>query len=215
MKTIATADLFAGRRRLRGLLENTMSRAAVTRFDEVAAERARNMLRFHAGLKRRHLDSLIVCPNGAAAFTSLLLLKDVPRGMPNIVGAAGEDMTELQAGLAGRSLLEAACVMILDHKAALAGGAAEQVRRFEYGGLAFGIPEEIMSVVGNRMPAPMSDTFRQEILSSSGTGLRRLFGTEDVTETEWAGFSDDRQVAVMVEAARLLCVGVNRLDAAA
>src|SRR5690606_7491698 len=138
--------------------------------------------RFHAGLKTRHLDSLVVCPNGAGAFTSFLLLKDVPRGMPNIVGAAGENMSELQAELAGRSILQAACIMILDHKEAMGSGPVEQIRRFEVGQLAFGVPEEVISVIANRMPVKLTDANREGILAVSGALIRRLLSRDGVTE---------------------------------
>ena len=143
MTRITQADIFAGRRRLKALGEDCRARAENLRTSAPeAADHLRDLLRFHDGLKARHLEAAVIVRD-SEKWVSILVLSGVPRGMPNLIMAPLTADTEEGAIEHMRGMLDAAWVRILDHKAAMAAGTVEDVRLFEAGPLSLLVPGEI------------------------------------------------------------------------
>ncbi|MCW3783589.1 hypothetical protein [Defluviimonas salinarum] len=213
MNTIGKADLYSGKKRLKSGLDAARAAAGRLVEDGEAAGTAREMMRFHYGLKTRHLDSLIVADAGDGAFCAMLVLKDTPRGMPNVIGAPGTHGTREAAEVAAASLLAAAMVMVLDYKAEMRAGTADNLRRFEIGDFALGVPAEIVALIGKRIPEGANEATRRQLRDSASARIRTLMRGIEGSEEAWAALGDDAQVEIMTEAAKLLCVEVNSLEA--
>ncbi|WP_027234520.1 hypothetical protein [Leisingera caerulea] len=212
MIVIGKAELYAGRKRLKALRDNAAAAAHGLIEHGEAAESARDGLRFHSGLKTRNLDAVLVVQDGEGRYISALKLRDTPRGMPDLIGAPGAHETPAEAQEAGYGLLIAAMVMILDHKRALREGTAQKIRRFEVGEFAFGVPEEIISVVGKEIPAGLEAAEKAPLQEACERALRRHVGHLKGGQEGWEAISDNTQVDILMNAARLLCLNVNMIE---
>lgn len=212
MTALTSARILKGRRALKNASAEARQIATIQTDEEAAAARAQ--LRFHYGLKTRNLGSLVINASGEGGFVALLILDDCPIGMPNVIGSVICE-NEDDAKRAGLGLLVCAWRMILDYKEEIALGTADVLRRFEYGDFAIGVPGEIMNVVANRTTLPKDQDRRTEEVTRYKAALISLLGSQMPDEATWAKISDEVQVEIMVEAARLLCFGVNRIPLAA
>ena len=211
MTRITQADIFAGRRRLRALSPDSRARAESLRASAPeAADHLRDLMRFHGGLKARHLEAAVVAADGEK-WASILILSGVPRGMPNVVMAPLTAETEAGAVEHLIGLLDSAWVMILDHKEAMADRSAADVRLFEAGPLSLLVPGEILKVIANRIPETLPADKLTAIREAAIAELRKL--TEDLAMTAegFTALKDEAQVAIMVEAAKALCTNCNRI----
>lgn len=210
MTTIGKAELFAGRKLLKAERDAAAATAAQLIEDE-GAEELRNMLRFHYGLKSRHLDSLIVVPD-SEGWIAMLMLRDVPRGMPNLIGAPLSYMDREEALKAARQVLVGAMIMIQDYKAELRDGSAEKLRRFECGDFAFGVPEDIISIMRKKLPRKMTEEIKEKVRKDTEASLHGKLRLLDGSEEAWTRLDDDMQTEIMCEAAQLLCVEVSSIQ---
>ncbi|MBW3243545.1 hypothetical protein KUV57_12805 [Epibacterium sp. DP7N7-1] len=211
MTTISKADLFAGRKLLK--VERGAAEAAAAQLiaSDGAADELRNMLRFHYGLKSKHLDSLIVVPHDGG-WIAMLMLQKTPRGMPNLIGAPSTYEDPDVALAAARQVLTGAMIMIQDYKAELRAGIAEKIRRFEYGDFAFGVPEEIISIIHKKLPHDMTEEQKSKIRKETEASLHCKLRAVDGSDEAWTRIDEESQVEIMCEAAQLLCVEVSSIE---
>lgn len=210
MATITRAELYAGRRRLKDEISTCEVAAAEAIVTPGEVERMRDMMRFHSGLKTRHLDSLAIYPSGLG-YRATLLLKDTPLGMPGVIGAEGTYANPQEALDAGRALLAAAMLEILDFKARSRSGTAERARRFEFQDFFFAVPDEIVAIMSRKLPRRITEREREVVVAEATSALRsKLSGIGD-DPVAWDGLPDAEQVDVLCSAARLLSLNINRI----
>ena len=211
MTRITLADILAGRRRLKALGEDCRARAENLRTSAPeAADHLRDLLRFHDGLKARHLEAAVIVRD-SEKWVSILVLSGVPRGMPNLIMAPLTADTEEGAIEHMRGMLDAAWVRILDHKAAMAAGTVEDVRLFEAGPLSLLVPGEILNVIANRIPPKTPEARLIAIREAAIAEMRKLTGDLSLDGEGFTALDDAAQVAIMVEASKALCTGCNHI----
>jgi hypothetical protein len=111
-------------------------------------------------------------------------------------------------------MLTAAWVVILDYKAEIAAGTADQHFNFRMnGGLVLSIPHEMMNFIGNRIPTKIDAPTRAFVLKRSIDNMDGIF-TGDLDIETWNGLTTEHQATVMEAACGQLCVGFFNEEAA-
>ena len=204
---ITTPALNEGKLRLKRMSDSAKAtaRSAIEQGGS-ALEDYHEIMFFNQGLREKHLESLIIAPDGDV-FPVLLILSGAPRGMANVIAAPRRHALREDADVEALMLLTAAWVAILETKAEINAGTFDQHFNFRMvGGLVLSIPHEIMSMVANRIPAKIDAPTKDVVLKRSLTNMNGIF-TGELNVDTWNGLDDRSQGVIMEAACGLLCIG--------
>lgn len=210
--TFKREDLFAGRKRRRGMDKRARQDAKKLLAgdpDAVELKDARAMFAFHYGLKEKYIDALMIGDGIRERKEVLLTFKDLPRGVPNVLGAPGSPKTDAEADFEARRLLAAAWVAIQDTKALMRSGQIDDLRMFRYQELMLRVPGEWVDKAASKIPENTSEEDRKRIRKDNLRKIQKALGSAKLTPERWNSLSEDTQIEAMIAASALLCVEIN------
>jgi hypothetical protein len=187
--------------------------------DDVLKEMAdaQAMFQTHHTLKEKQLQSAIVAQGGLKSLRQWfgVLVLDVPRGVPNLIGVPGQISSEDDAMSAMKSLLTAAYVKIEETKWMIRMGQitpeTRDLRLFAYQDLFMQVPGEFVDAAASEVQDLSPGKELNKIKGQHIDDLVRMVGHQKLTDIVWAGFTEDQKVTILQQAARLLCLNVNRV----
>ncbi|MEP3666633.1 MAG: hypothetical protein ABJN42_07855 [Roseibium sp.] len=211
---IDNATISEGKRRLKKLSDTAKAnaRAAITSNDP-ELENYREVMFYNEGLREKFFESLLIS-EGDNGIDVILILSGAPRGMANVIAAPRKPADMEAAEKEALYLLTAAWVAILDYKAKMADGTADQHFNFSMnGGLVLSIPREVMNFIGNRVPTKVDAATKAVVLQRSVKNFDDSF-TGELDSDTWEKLEDKEHAIIMEAAACLLCVGFFTEEAA-
>lgn len=199
-------------RKLRRKLEveaKKSARALVSQGDGSDLDNARAMMGTYHWMKSRHIDSIIVEKPLIGGWVVLLTFADLPRGIPNVLGAPGKPKSEEEAMFEAKRLLVAAYVKCEDTKKMMRDGVFQDNRLFRYQNLSLQVPGEMVDSAARQLPEMPAEKAAQKMRMTHIEDIRSAVGHGELTGDRWDAMHEDQQVKVMVAASYLLCLNIN------
>ena len=208
------ADYFEGRK-LRKKLDAESRKAARTLLDQDGDEApqalrdARAIMETYHWMKTSHLDSVILKKPPFGGWLVLLTFKDLPRGMPNVLGAPQRPTTEEGAREEALRLLTAAHVKCADPRRMMRDGQMDDLRLFRYQSLNLQVPGEMVDGAAKKyLELPEGRDLKKQRQAQIDK-MKRIIGAGPLTVERWNALGEKSQAEVMVAASHLLCLNIN------
>jgi hypothetical protein len=170
---------------------------------------ARAIMETYYWMKPKHIDSLIIEKQPLRGWVVLLTFKDLPRGIPNVLGAPGKPKTEADAKFEAERLLRAAYVKCEDTKAMMRAGEMDDLRLFRYQEIFLQVPGEMVDSVAKKTKPPESNKETQKLRQEQIDRIHGILGKHTADVAAWDKLEEDQQINVMIAAAHLLCLNIN------
>lgn len=196
------------RRNLEGLAKKD-ARRIVAEPDSAEIDDLRAMMSTYHWMKPKHIDSVIVEKKLIGGWVVLLTFADLPRGIPNVLGAPGRPKSEEEAMFEASRLLRAAYVKCEDTKKMMREGNFEECRLFRYQTLNLQVPGELVDTAAKALPEIPREKEAQKMRMQHIETMRKTIGSGELTGERWDQLSEDQKVKLMVEASHLLCLNIN------
>lgn len=211
---LTTKDYYEGRK-LRKALDTAAkkeARALVTGTMGVGTKDladARSMMETYHWMKAKHIDSIIMRKQLLRGWVVLLTFKDLPRGIPNVLGAPGYPKTEEEARQEAQRLLRAAYIKCEDTKAMMRAGEMDDLRLFRYQEIFLHVPGEMVNAAAKKIPAKLPEKEAQKMRQEQIDSIQSVLGKGIFDVSTWGELTEDHQLKVMIAAANLLCLNIN------
>jgi hypothetical protein len=170
---------------------------------------ARAMMETYHWMKSKHIDSIIIEKKRLGGWVVLLTFKDLPRGIPNVLGAPGKPKTREQAEFEAHRLLRAAYVKCEDTKAMMREGQMDDLRLFRYQDVNLQVPGEMVDAAARKLPGMPEGKDARKLQKEQIDKLRNALGGDKFTIDRWNALDEDVQLQAMVAASFLLCLNIN------
>lgn len=171
---------------------------------------ARSMMETYYWMKPRHIDSVIIHKQLMKGWVVLLTFKDLPRGIPNVLGAPGKPKSEEEARSEAMRLLRAAFVKCEDTKVLMRNGLMSDIRLFRYQGIDLQVPGEMVDAAARKIPEQPGRNDVQKLRQKELDTIHSALGQRAMTVDDWNMLSEDHQLQVMMSASNLLCLNINQ-----
>lgn len=196
------------RRKLEGVAKKD-ARQIVAEPDSTEIDDLRAMMSTYHWMKSKHIDSVIVEKKLIGGWVVLLTFADLPRGIPNVLGAPGKPRSEEEAMFEASRLLRAAFVKCEDTRKMMREGNFEESRLFRYQTLNLQVPGELVDTAARAIPEIPREKEAQKMRMQHIEAMRKTIGSGELTGERWDQLSEDQKVKLMVEASHLLCLNIN------
>jgi hypothetical protein len=170
---------------------------------------ARAMMETYHWMKSKHIDSIIVEKKLLGGWVVMLAFKDLPRGMPNILGAPVKVKSEEQAMFEANRLLRAAYIKCEDTKKMMRDNVFTDARIFRLQDVNLQVPGEMVDAAARKIPDIPPEKEAQKMRMTHIDTIGAVLGKSRLTGELWDNMSEDSQVKLMVEASYLLCLNIN------
>lgn len=216
--SLKTKDLYEGRKRLKQISKKCKVAARKLLAEEVeggtesvALKDARSIMMFHFSLKEKNLDAIMLHRRPLVGAEILLVFKNTPRGVPNVLAAPTrpKDNQGIEAEL--MRMVTAAWVRILETTQRIRTNTVDDLRIFRYQDVMLEVPGEFVDGSARKIPESVSDADRKNIRTQEIERMKRLIGPRGVRDDLFEGMPEQTQIDVMIAASRLLCVEINTL----
>jgi len=211
---LTTADYYEGRK-IRKSMERLARKEARDLIAGTIGEGtsdladARAMMETYHWMKAKHVDSVIIRKQMLAGWVVLLTFKDLPRGIPNVLGAPGKPRSEEEARAEAQRLLRAAYVKCEDTKEMMRSGQMDDLRLFRYQDIHLQVPGEMVDAATRKIPANPPKKDAQKMRQEQIDAIHGAIGKGALDVERWNALSEDDQLKVMIAAANLLCLNIN------
>lgn len=170
---------------------------------------ARAMMETFYWMKSKHIDSVIVQKRMIGGWVVLLCFKDLPRGIPNVLGAPGKPKNREEAEFEAYRLLRAAYVKCEDTKKMMRDGDMDDLRLFRYQDLHLRVPGEMVDAAAKKVPGIPEKKEADKLRKENIDRIRLAVGTQPLTVDRWNALGEDKQIEAMIGASFLLCLNIN------
>lgn len=172
---------------------------------------ARAMMETYHWMKSKHIDSVIIHKPKLRPWNVVLVFKDLPRGIPNALGAPVTPKTEEEARFEAHRLLRAAYVKCEDTKQMMRDGTMDDLRMFRLQGLFLQVPGEMVDAVAKKIPGIPEEKQAQKLRKDQIDRISKIIGPLEFNQERWEALNEDQQIDVMTAAATLLCLNINQV----
>jgi hypothetical protein len=170
---------------------------------------ARAIMETYYWMKAKHIDSVIIQKKTLGGWIVVLTFKDLPRGIPNVLGAPGAPKTREEADALGHVMLRAALVKCEETKELMREGKMDDLRFFRFQDLHLQVPGDMVDAAARKIPEIPADKEAKEQRKKHIDAMRTAVGNQPLTVERWNALSEDNQLAAMVAASFLLCLNIN------
>ncbi|MFX4299950.1 hypothetical protein [Pseudosulfitobacter pseudonitzschiae] len=196
------------RRKLEGLAKKE-AKSLVQSEESTDLDEARAIMSTYHWMKSKHIDSVIVEKRLIGGWVVLLTFADLPRGIPNVLGAPGKPKSEAEAMFEATRLLRAAFVKCEDTKKMMREGNFEENRLFRYQTLNLQVPGALVDSAARKVPELPGEKDAQKMRMTHIENMRKIIGPGELTGDRWDRMSEDQKLKLMIEASFLLCLNIN------
>lgn len=211
---LTKAHYFEGRKLRRKLESAAKKEAKMLLSGELGAGEsdmadALSIMETYHWMKAKHIDSVIVQKKLIGGWIVMLAFKDLPRGIPNMLGAPGKPKTQEDAMFEAKRLLRAAYVKCEETKKMMRDNTFADLRIFRIQNLNLQVPGEMVDAAARKLPDLPAEKEAQKLRMKHIENMRAIIGEGDLTPERWDQLPEDSQIRIMVECSYLLCLNIN------
>lgn len=216
MTKLTKRDYFEGRK-LRKSMERQAKKEAIALLDGSLGQGtsdladARAIMSTYHWMKSKYMDSLLIQKGMLSGWHVLLAFADLPRGIPNMLGAPGKPKSREEAEAEAFRMLRAAYVKCEETKMMMREGIYEDLRLFRCGEVFLQVPGGMVDAAAKKIPAMPEESEAQKLRKQHIDSLSAIIKSKTLTEEAWSALSEDLQIQAMVDASFLLCLNINRV----
>jgi hypothetical protein len=170
---------------------------------------ARAIMSTYYSMKAKNIDSIIMQKPLVGAWVVVLTFKDLPRGVPNFLGAPGKPKSKEAAEKEAQRLLLAAHVKCEDTKVLMRAGKMDDLRLFRFQQVHLQVPGEMVDAAAKKMPEGIAEKEMAKLRKEQIDKMHKAAGPVPMTVDRWNTLEEDTQLQIMVPAAFLLCLNIN------
>lgn len=211
---LTKAHYFEGRKALKAMEKRAKKEARELLAGTLGADTkdladARAIMETYYWMKAKHIDSVIVQKKTLGGWVVVLTFKDLPRGIPNVLGAPGAPKTRAAADALAHVMLRAAFVKCEETKQMMRDGVMDDLRFFRYQDLHLQVPGDMVDTAARKIPEIPEETEAKKLRKTHIDAMRSAVGSEKLTVERWNALPEDNQLAAMIAASILLCLNIN------
>ncbi|HDZ53446.1 hypothetical protein LCGC14_0043910 [marine sediment metagenome] len=211
---LTTAHYYEGRKTLKKLEKRAKKEARELLAGTLGADTkeladAQAIMETYYWMKSKHIDSIIVQKKTIGGWVVVLTFKDLPRGIPNVLGAPGKPKTEEEAMALAHVMVRAAYVKCEETKKMMREGTMDDLRFFRYQDLHLQVPGDMVDAAARKIPDMPAEKEAKKMRQEHIDKMREAVGKKKLTVERWNELSEERQLAAMVAASFLLCLNIN------
>ncbi len=211
---LTTAHYYEGRKTLKAMEKVARKEARDLLDGTIGADTkdladAQAIMETYYWMKSKHIDSVIIQKKPIGGWVVVLTFKDLPRGIPNVLGAPGNPKTREAAEASAHVMLRAAFVKCAETKQMMRDGTMDDLRYFRYQDLHLQVPGEMVDTAARKIPTIPDEKEAKKLRKEHIDKMRAVVGKKKLTLERWNEMTEEQQLEAMVSASILLCLNIN------